>query len=170
MELRITTIVGMIVFAALTRLLPHPPNFTAVSALALFAGAQLADRRLALLAPLAALFLTDLVLGLHQGMLLVYGCVAIMVLVGGLLGPQGSVLRTAGAALAGSVLFFGVTNFGVWAFDGLYAPTLAGLAACYVAAVPFFQNAVAGDLFFTAALFGGLALLRRSVPALSPAR
>ncbi len=169
MELRLTTITGMIVFAALTRLLPHPPNATAVSAIALFAGAQLSDRRLAFLVPLAALFLTDLVLGLHQGMVFVYACVAAMVLVGAALGERPNMLKLAGASLAGSVLFFIVTNFSVFLFDGLYAQSLSGLAECYVAAIPFFHNTALGDLFFTGALFGGFELLRRAVPALSPA-
>jgi hypothetical protein len=169
-QLRNTTLVCMIVFAAMTRLLPHPPNFTAVTALALFAGAQIADRRLALLVPLAALFLTDLVLGLHSGMLLVYLCMAAMVDLGTYIGPRVQPLKLAGASIAGSVLFFVVTNFGVWAADGLYPRTLAGLAECYVAAIPFFQNALVGDLFFTAALFGVFEFLRRAVPALSPTR
>lgn len=156
-----TTIAGMIVFAALTRLLPHPPNFTAVAAIALFAGAQIADRRLALLAPLAALFLTDLVLGLHSGMLVVYLCVAAGVLIGGTLGARPGLTRLVGASLASSILFFVVTNFSVWAMGGLYDKTLAGLAACYVAAIPFFQNAIVGDLTFTLALFGALEALRR---------
>ena len=169
MQLRLTTITGMIVFAALTRLLPHPPNATAVSALALFAGAQLADRRLAFMVPLAALFLTDLTLGLHSGMLFVYACVAAMVLMGQFVGERASVAKLAGASLAGSILFFAVTNFGVFLLDGMYEKSFAGLVECYVLAIPFFQNALLGDLFFTAALFGGFALLRRTVPALSPA-
>ena len=169
MELRITTLIGMIAFAAMTRLLPHPPNFTAVTALALFAGVQIPDRRLALVAPLAALFATDLVLGVHSGMLLVYLCVALVVGLGAMVGPR---LRPqlAGASVAASVLFFVVTNLGVWMMDGLYPLTLAGLGACFVAAIPFFQNGLAGDLLFTAALFGGYELLARLSPALSPAR
>jgi hypothetical protein len=169
-ELRLTTIIGMIVFAALTRLLPHPPNATAVSAIALFAGAQIADRRLAFFVPLAALFLTDLVLGLHAGMLFVYACVAAMVLLGASMGARPQPLKLAGASLAGSVLFFMVTNFGVFALDGLYEKSFAGLAECYVLAIPFFQNALLGDLFFTAVLFGGFELLRRRLPVLSPAQ
>ena len=75
-------------------------------------------------------------------------------------------LRIGGAALASAVLFFVVTNFGVWATSGMYPPTFAGLQACYVAALPFFQNSLAGDLFFAAVLFGGFALAERSLPAL----
>jgi hypothetical protein len=157
----------MIVFAALTRLLPHPPNFAAVSAMALFAGAQIGDRRLSLLVPLAAMFLTDLVLGLHSDMLPVYVCMGAMVFLGAAIGPQGSPIRIAAASLAGSVLFFLVTNFSVWATGSIYPQSLAGLGACYVAALPFFQNTVVGDLFYTAALFGGFEFLRRAIPALS---
>ena len=168
-EPRITTLIGMIAFAALTRLLPHPPNFTAVTAMALFAGAQIADRRLALLVPLAALFLTDLVLGLHVGMLLVYLCVAAVVAMGALTGPH-QLAKIAGASVAGSVLFYLVTNLGVWALDGFYPLTLSGLAECYVAAIPFFQTALVGDLFFTAMLFGSFEALRRKVLLPSSAR
>ena len=169
LELRITTLIGMIAFAAMTRLLPHPPNFTAVTAMALFAGAQIADRRLALLVPLVALFLTDLALGLHAGMLLVYVCVAAVVAMGALTGPN-QPAKIAGASVAGSVLFFTVTNFGVWVQDGLYPRTLSGLADCYVAAIPFFQTALVGDLVYTAALFGGYQALRRAVPSLASVR
>ena len=140
------------------------------SAIALFAGAQIADRRLAFFVPLAALFLTDLALGLHAGMLFVYACVAAMVLMGQAMGARPQVAKLAGASLAGSVLFFIVTNFGVFALDGMYEKSLAGLAECYVLAIPFFQNALLGDLVFTALLFGGFELLRRKLPALAPAQ
>lgn len=170
MEIRLTTILGMIIFAALTRLLPHPPNATAVSALALFAGAQMADRRLAFFVPLAALFATDLLLGLHAGMIFVYACVAAMVLVGQFLGARPQIAKLAAASISGSILFFVVTNFGVFLLDGMYPMSFAGLAECYALAIPFFQNALLGDLVFTAALFGGFELLRRRVPALSLAQ
>ena len=74
-------------------------------------------------------------------------------------------VRVGASALASSVLFFIVTNFGVWAIGTMYPMTLAGLAACYVAAIPFFQNTVAGDLFYATLLFGGFAVLERLLPA-----
>jgi hypothetical protein len=76
------------------------------------------------------------------------------------------VLRVGGAAVASSVLFFLITNFGTWTLSGMYPMTASGLAACYVAAIPFFQNTIAGDLFYSGLLFGGFALLERAVPAL----
>jgi hypothetical protein len=77
-----------------------------------------------------------------------------------------TLLRLGGAALASSVLFFAVSNFGTWAFSGMYPLSVAGLAACYVAAVPFFQNTVAGDLFYVALLFGGFAIAEHLLPKL----
>jgi len=167
MNVRILTLISAILAAAALRLLPHPPNFTPIGAMALFSGAYLGRRgAIALVAPLAALFLSDLVLGFYHGMATVYFSTTLVVLIGWLALQKKSPLRIAGAAIASSILFFVLTNFGMWLSSGFYPPTLAGLEACYVAAIPFFQNTMAGDLVFSAILFGGFALLERKVPAL----
>jgi hypothetical protein len=145
---------------------PHPPNFTPIGAMALFSGAYLSRRTLAFVAPIAAMLLSDVVLGFHSGMPFVYGSVALIVVIGWLALQHRSPVRIGAAALVGSVLFFAVTNFGTWALSGMYPLTFAGLTACYVAAIPFFQNTLAGDLFYAGVLFGGFALLERSVPAI----
>jgi hypothetical protein len=142
--------------AALARLIPHPPNFTPVGAMALFGGACLTDRRLALVLPLGALFLSDLVLGLHALIPVVYGCFALNVLLGRWLRSRRAVVTTAAVTLAGSVQFFIIINFACWLHG--YPHTAAGLVASYLAGVPFFQNTLAGDVVFATALFGGLAL------------
>jgi hypothetical protein len=167
MNARILTLLTAILAAAALRLVPHPPNFTPIGAMALFSGAYLGRRgAVALVAPLGALFLSDLVLGFYSGMLTVYFSVALIVIIGWLALRRVSPIRVGGAAIASSVLFFALTNFGMWLSSGFYPRTLAGLEACYVAAIPFFQNTVAGDLFYAAVLFGGFALLERTVPAL----
>jgi hypothetical protein len=163
---RFTTLAGMVFLAAASRLIPHPPNFTPLAAMALFGGAHLSDKRLAFGLPLAALLLSDAVLGFYHGMIWVYASFALMVCLGLQLQSRRRLLPVAGAALAGSVLFFALTNFGVWAAGGLYPRTLGGLGACYVAAIPFFQNTVAGDLVYTALLFGGFALAEKKFSAL----
>ena len=163
---RLLVLLAAIVAAAALRLVPHPPNFTPVGAMALFSGAFLGRRALAFVAPLAALLLSDVVLGFYAGMATVYLATALAVLVGWTLSRRQGVLRIAGAALASSIMFFVVTNFGMWLSSGFYPRTSAGLADCYVAAIPFFQNSVAGDLFYTAILFGGFALLHNLVPQL----
>lgn len=168
---------ALIFIAALSRVIPHPPNFSPIEAVALFGGAYFAKRHWALLVPLAAMFASDLVLGVlnggiywnyfaSAGYLLVYACIALSTVLGfGLRGKVGSG-RVLAYSLAGSLLFFVVTNFGAWLSDPLYPKTATGLAAAYVAGVPFFQWTVLGTLSYAALLFGGFELLRRRVPAL----
>ena len=168
---------AMILLAALSRLLPHPPNFSPVEAIALFGGAYFASRAWALLVPLAAMLVSDLVLTSTLGgsyatymggisFWSVYACIALSTLLGfGLRGKVGGA-RLLGYSLAGSVLFFVVTNFGAWLASPFYPQTPAGLSAAYVAGIPFFQWTVLGTLFYSALLFGGFALLRRRVPSL----
>jgi hypothetical protein len=163
---RITVLVCMIIAAAASRLIPHPPNMASIAAVALFGGAYLSNKWLAFLVPLAALFLSDLVLGLYGHMEIVYGSFALVVCIGLLLRKRRTPLRIAGAALASSTLFFVITNFGVWAFGSLYPKTAAGLVTCYVAAIPFFQNTLVGDALYTTVLFGGFAFAERLFPAL----
>jgi hypothetical protein len=163
---RLAALFSAIVAAAALRLVPHPPNFSPIDAMALFSGAYLGRRWLTFIAPLAALFLSDLVLGFYHGMATVYATVALIVVLGWWLSSRRTPLRIAGATVAGSVTFFVITNFGMWLFSGFYPLTSAGLAACYVAAIPFFQNTVAGDLFYAAVLFGSFALAERMLPRL----
>lgn len=170
---------GMIVVAALTRLLPHPPNFSPVEAMALFGGAYFASRRWAFIVPLVGMFVSDLALaaingGLYAswfgsaGIWVVYLCVALTTALGLNLRGRVSGGRVLGYSLVGSVLFFLVTNFSAWAFQPIptYPMTASGLMAAYVAGIPFFQWTVLGTLFYAALLFGGFALLRQRVPAL----
>ncbi len=163
---RLLVVVLMILAAAASRLIPHPPNLASITAVALFGGAYLTNKRLALIVPIAALFLSDLILGFYRHMEIVYGSFLLVVFLGFWLQRKRSALRIAGAALASSVIFFIVTNFGVWAFESLYPKTAAGLLACYVAAIPFFQNTLVGDALYTAVLFGGFALAERLFPVL----
>ena len=162
---RLVAIVAAIFIAAALRLLPHPPNFSPIDAMALFSGAYLGRRGLAFAAPFGALLLSDAVLGFYPGVEWVYASVAAIVLIGWFVASRKSVLAIGSGALAGSALFFLITNFGVWLGSGMYARTPAGLIACYTAAIPFFQNTLAGDLFYSALLFGGFALLQRLIPA-----
>ncbi|MBP7157574.1 MAG: hypothetical protein KBI02_01110 [Thermomonas sp.] len=168
---------ALIVIAALSRVLPHPPNFSPIEAVALFGGAYFASRRWALLVPLVAMFASDLVLGLANGgiywdyfrsagYLLVYACIALSTVLGFGLRGRVSGSRVLGYSLAGSMLFFVVTNFGAWLSDPAYPKTIAGLVAAYLAGVPFFQWTVLGTLAYAALLFGGFELLRKHVPAL----
>lgn len=163
---RIFFIVGMIVAAAALRLMPHPPNFTPVTAMAIFGGAVLTDKRSAFLIPLAAMFISDLVLGFYRITPVVYGCFALNVCLGFWVRRHRNAVGIAGAAMTGSVLFFIVTNLGVWGLQSLYPKTLTGLEACFINAIPFFRNTLSGDLIYTLTMFGALSLAELAFPAL----
>jgi hypothetical protein len=186
MKTRTAVLVGMVLLAALSRLVPHPPNFTPLGALALFAGAQFRNRWAAFLVPLAAMLLSDAALevvtsqgwgsgwlahgtGFYRGMWVVYGAIALVTAVGLLLRGRRSVPAVAAGVLAGSTLFFLVTNFACWAGYGLYPHTLEGVVESYVAALPFYRWTLLGDACYATVLFGGLALAERRYPALRPA-
>src|ERR1043166_9243830 len=136
---RLKLVIGMIIAAAVSRLLPHPPNLTPIAAVALFGGATFADKRAAFLVPLAALCLTDFWFGFSLLTPVVYGSFALIVCLGFWLHGRRSAGRIVAAALWGSILFFVLTNLGVWALTPLYPKTLSGLSECYIAAVPFFR-------------------------------
>ena len=142
----------LILFAAFSRLIPHPANFTPVAAIALFSGVYL-NKKYFLIIPVAAMLLSDIFLGFHSTMIWVYGSFAVIALIGLWLKSHKKAGYIFGTTLVSSIIFFIVTNFGVW-LSGYYGFTFNGLVECYVMAVPFFKNTVAGDLFYVAAMFG----------------
>ncbi|MPR36504.1 DUF6580 family putative transport protein [Salmonirosea aquatica] len=178
-NLRIATLSSIILAAALSRLVPHPFNFTPIGAIALFGGAHFSRKYLAFLVPLSAMLISDLIIGFHDSMWAVYLAFILTVGIGMGVLQKITVGRVFGSALLSSVLFFLITNFAVWyGASGFYPQTLAGLGACYVAALQFYQqdvfgnlflNTVMGDLFFSAVLFGTYELVKRKVPAFSMA-
>jgi hypothetical protein len=171
---------GLVMGAALLRVVPHPPNFTPVAAMALFGGAHFDRKAWSFAVPLAAMLLSDIVLeflfgwGFHATTPVIYGTFAAIAGFGLWLRERPSnraaareatvlndwrrAAKVSGAALAASTFFFLTTNFGVWAIGGMYPNTVAGLLACYTAALPFFGPTLAGDLFYTFVLFAAPAL------------
>ena len=162
------TLLGLVLIAlaAALRIAPHPWNFTPVGAMALFAGAALKDRRLAFLFPLLALFAGDIFIGFHKLIPIVYASFLINVAIGLWLRDRRTIARISLATLVGAIQFFLVTNFAVWQSLGGYPHTTSGLAACYIAGIPFFWNTLAGDALYATLLFGSFALAERLFPAL----
>lgn len=158
--------IALVFLAALTRLLPHPDNFTPISAMALFGAAYFNRQALTLAIPFVALFVSDLLLNniiyrqYYPEFTLItswwiYAAFGLVMLLGWLLlRAQISPLRVVSASLIASAVFFLVTNFSVWMESGMYPKTGAGLMTCFVAGLPFLKNTVMGDLFFSAVLFG----------------
>jgi hypothetical protein len=142
MNRRNLIILSMMVLAVITRLLPHPPNVAPITAIALFGGCNIRDKNLAMALPLLCMFITDLFLGFHIIMPFVYMSFMMISYIG-----INSKKITNGTILGSSLLFFLLTNFGVWYLG--YPNTLTGLVSCYTLALPFFVNTIIGDLFFT---------------------
>lgn len=164
---RFLFITGLIFAAALSRLLPHPYNFSPVGAMALFAGARFGKLGIAITVPLAALLVSDIFIGFYAGAWLVYATfVAVVVLGHVALKNKRHPLAIGGCAALASMLFFLVTNC-VWLYnENLYALTLEGQITSYIAALPFLWNTLVGDLFYTALLFGGLTFTERKTSLL----
>jgi hypothetical protein len=146
------SLVGLDIVA---RVAPHAPNVTPIAASAVFAGMVLRSRALALAVPISALLLSDLVVGSYDWRIMgvVYAALALPALLARWARAR-PVVVLAPLVLSSSLLFFATTNFAVWAFSGMYADDLRGLVHCYVAALPFLWNTVAGDVLWTALLFG----------------
>ena len=162
-------VIGLIVLGVVARLVPHPWNATPLMAIALFGGTYLA-KRWAILLPLAIVALSDVLLGWHNTVSFTWGAFTLSGMIAWWIRSRPSATRILVGALAGSGLFFLITNFGVWVMGGLYPRTTAGLWECYVAAIPFFRNSLAGDLLYTAALFWGYALAIGVLPRRQLAR
>lgn len=163
---------ALIAAGALFRIVPHPPNFAPVGAIALFGGAVL-PAPWGIGIPVAALALSDAaVLGFYPGAIWVYGSFVLISLLGMALLRHRTVFRIAGTSLGASIIFFIVTNLGEW-FGPLYPHTLAGLRQDYIAAIPFFRNTAISDLGYSLALFGiyasALRLVRPSLERLHAA-
>jgi hypothetical protein len=174
---RFVFIIATIFTAAALRLIPHWPNFTPVAAMALFGGAYFSKKYLAFIVPLAAMFLSDLILGFHASMPAVYIAFAITVLIGMLVARHPKALNIAGAAVASTLIFFLITNFASWLGSTMYPKDFGGLMACYAAGlaflndgklgISFFFNSLAGDLFYTGIFFSAFYLARLRFPVLA---
>jgi hypothetical protein len=150
----------LILLGVFLRLLPHPANVAPITALALF-GAVFLPKRFAFIIPLAAVFLSDLFIGFYgMTMFFVYGSFILSGLIGLYIRTRKSVRMVIGGSLLSSLLFFLITNFGVWINPiSFYSKNIEGLLLCYTAALPFFRNTLLGDLFFSGLFFGGYKLL-----------
>lgn len=159
----IAMVAALIGLCVVSRLVDHAPNFTSLAGAALFAGFWFSRRSVAILVIIAAMAVSDAVIGpYHPGvMLTVYAGFLFPIALRSALRRRLTAGRVVGCALASSVVFFAITNFAVWRFMGLYSEGVGGLVTCYAAALPFFKYQLAGDLCWSGLLFGGFALAGR---------
>lgn len=165
----------LILFAALTRILPHYPNFTAVGAMALFGAAHLKNKWQAFLLPLVVMYISDLFINnviyaeyynnfVWKISPFVYLAFILIMGIGFLLRGRVKTEAVIGASLGSSVIFFLLTNAASWQLDPMYSKDLTGLLAAYGAGLPFFWSTMIGDLFYCGVLFGGYAWITQRYP------
>lgn len=152
-KLGVAIALSLIGLAVISRVLPHPANFTPIAAVALFGGAIL-PRKWATSLPLIAMIVSDLIIGLHPLILFTWGSFALIALLSSYKLKSINFSNVAIGSLGASILFFVVSNFGVWLEGRLYVRTLSGLVECFVNALPFFRNTLLGDAVFSLVLFG----------------
>lgn len=152
----------LLVIGILSRLVIHVDNFTPVIALALFGGVYLRKKQ-AILLPFMLFAVTDIILGFHKTMFFTWGSVALIVLMGFAVQKNKNWVTVLGGGLFSAILFFIVTNFGVWMMTGMYPLTVAGLTECYVAAIPYFRSSLVSTLLYGFILFCGYEVMAAQV-------
>lgn len=143
----------IIIFAVVMRLLPHPPNVAPIAAMALFGGVYV-NKKYALVVPLIAMFISDIFLGFYPEIIFVYGSFLLIGLIGLWLRNHKTFRNVLFASIGSSILFFIITNFGVWLMGSMYDKSFAGLLEAYTMGLPFFRNTLLGDLGFVGIFFG----------------
>ncbi|MDR0755260.1 MAG: hypothetical protein LBF04_07720 [Prevotellaceae bacterium] len=179
LNLRFCVIAAIILVAAMSRLIPHLPNFAPIGGMALFGAAYFSKSRWAFIVPVASMWISDLVLNnivysqffdgfvwFYSVSLFTYGAFALISLLGIVILKEISVFNLTCSVLAASLIFFLVSNFGVWMLSDMYPHNFSGLQACYIAGIPFFRNTLLGDIFYTSVLFGTFEILQYRFPVL----
>ena len=147
----IITFLFISVILALGRIIPHPPNFTPILATAIYTPYMVNDKWIAVLIPLSAMFIADIIIGFHPYMLWVYGAIGLSTLISSWsMRFNKKYIQLGVMAILSSILFFIITNFAVWAIWDYYPKTIDGLIICYIKAIPFFQNTLLGTIIYTA--------------------
>ena len=169
-------VLGFILIAAFARMIPHYPNFTPLCAIALFGGKYFNNKYIAYLLPLLALWISDILINnfilnnyfdgftlFYSGFYWQYGSFILITLIGRKTLKNLSFVRLLGISISSSLLFFVISNFGVWISSSFYSKDIFGLVACYVAAIPFYYGTLSGTIFYSFFLFGLYEFLSRKL-------
>jgi len=178
-NLRLSVITLMVFFAAFSRLIPHPANFAPIGAMALFGAAYFSKRYLSFIIPILSMWLSDLVLNnvvygqyfnhfvwFYPGFYWTYGAFILIGLIGFIVLKKIKVHYVIIGSLSASIVFFLISNFGVWFSTSMYPKDFTGLIVCYTAGLPFFKNTLIGDFVYTGILFGIFEYAQFKLPVL----
>jgi hypothetical protein len=180
--IKVSVVIGLVVLAAFSRLIPHPNNFTAIGALAIFGAYTVQNKWLSSILPLMAMWVSDLVINnivyssytnsmiwFSEGFVWIYAGVLAHSFISWFLVSNNKFTNIIGSSLFGAIAFFILSNSGVWVGSTMYPFTFSGLTACFGAAIPFFANTLAGNLFFSFILFGSYFLIEKKTTAFQTA-
>ena len=162
MNIKILLIISVIFLVSLTRIFPHPPNFTPILALAIFGGAYLPNRITAISLPIISMFISDLIIGFHSQIFTVYAAIILLSILGHLMKTK-NFKNFAITGFTGSLIFFIITNFSVWLGGSLYPLTIDGITQCYIMAIPFFHNTLISTILFLTILFFGYTFAEKKI-------
>jgi len=172
-NLKYTGIIALILFASFSRIIPHMPNFTPIGAMALFGGAYLKNKSHAFLIPVLSLWISDLVINnfvfsyysgftfFYPGFLWQYLSFVIITFVGYFMLKKINYKKVFFTTIISSLIFFIITNFGVWVSGYMYPMNVNGLIMCYIAALPFYKGTLLGFIFYSSFLFGAFESFKR---------
>ena len=156
---KVIILTTILVGASLLRFIPHPPNFTPIIAIGIISVTLFEKKHLQFGFPLIIMIVTDFFIGFHSLIPFVYGSIILASLTGFILKQKNSIINGIGASLLSSIIFFMISNFGVWILSSTYPKNFLGLYQCYIAAIPFFQNTVIS----TSAIVIGILVLDKYV-------
>ncbi|MCP9292407.1 DUF6580 family putative transport protein [Gracilimonas sediminicola] len=175
---RFIVLSGFIIIAALSRIIPHPYNFAPIGSMSIFGAAYFTDKKFSFLVPLFAMFFSDLLVNnllyanfyggftlFTPGFYWMYGAIALIVVAGIFILKKVNTTTVIAGSLSASVIFFLVTNFGVWLSNPMYPQGIEGLLMSYTAGIPFFHYTVIGDLFYSGVMFGAFEYAKTKTPA-----
>lgn len=162
MNIKVVLIISIIFLVSLTRIFPHPPNFTPILALAIFGGAYLPNRITAISLPIISMFISDLIIGFHSQIFTVYATIILLSILGHLMKTK-NFKNFAITGFTGSLIFFIITNFSVWLGGSLYPLTIDGIIQCYIMAIPFFHNTLISTMLFLTILFFGYTFAEKKI-------
>ena len=149
--LAVTTIIVL----SLSRLIPHPPNFTPILAISVFSGIKFRDNLFSYLVPVFAMLVSDAIIGFHSGMIILY----LAIILSAFIARKFNTINS--SVLSSCFLFFLITNFQVWIMSSGYSKSLSGILECYTLAIPFFGMTLLSTFFYSYILFYGYALLTK---------
>ncbi len=178
-NLRFTVVAGLIIVAALSRMIPHMLNFSPLGAIGLFGAAYFSKRWQALLIPVIAIWISDLFINniiyanthpaftwFYNGFYWQYGTYLLITIAGFFIFKKVTLPRILTGAFVSTLLFFLITNFACWPGNPMYTQNFSGLMSCFAAGIPFLKGTLLGDLFYSGVLFGTFALLQQKLPSL----